>query len=101
MAELADTLAAALAAAGAPAVRRSPQHIDGPPADHLLWDPVEAGSPAVQALLAAHPDWPRFPALVRDIFLAYYKLAPQLRDPAAIDPAYRAKPIPLRTRYAP
>lgn len=90
MTELATAIAAALDAAGAPPASRSPQHIDGPAADHLLWDPVEAGSPALRALFADHPDWPRFPALVRDLFLTYYKLLPQLRELAAVDPAYSA-----------
>ncbi len=68
----------------------SPQHIDGPRADHLAWDGAVEASTAMQHLLDQHRDWTAFPALLQDVFSSFYKMDPQLRDSDLVEDKTRA-----------
>ncbi|WP_020375027.1 vWA domain-containing protein [Sulfobacillus thermosulfidooxidans] len=70
---------------------RSPQHIDGPASDRFAWEEAAEHSTVIQRLIHDHQgQWPAFPALLQDVFQAFYKLQPTLREPDAVDPASAA-----------
>ncbi|PSR31237.1 MAG: hypothetical protein C7B46_17105, partial [Sulfobacillus benefaciens] len=72
---------------GAP---RSLHHVDGPRSDRFAWEEATQGSQAIQDLVQSQKKYPAFPALLQDVFNAFYKLNPALRAPELVDPASAA-----------
>lgn len=62
----------------------SPQNIDGPRSDRILWRDAMEGSKAIQDLNKNASRWPTFQNLLQDAFSTFFKPDPKLRDEAEV-----------------
>lgn len=68
---------------------RSSQHIAGPKSDKFMWEDASQNSEAIDQIVKETKEWPTFQNLLQDVFNAYYKLDPQLRDEHQVDDKYK------------
>lgn len=65
-------------------------HIDGAEHHRLIWHTFADASSSVQQILADTAAWPSFGHLLEDLFAAYFRIEPTLRDPDTVMDTVRA-----------